>query len=124
MQIALGAIAVVGATIGIVVARAIYLRRAQPPDRFEPELLRRAWHFDEALAAFFGGPGRAFANFTTRVLDGRGIDGAVNGIAALVRRSGTGLRVTQTGYVRNYALGVAAGAALLLGFFVLRTGLI
>jgi NADH-quinone oxidoreductase subunit L len=106
------------------VARSIYLRHSQPAERFEPELLRRAWRFDEALAAFFSGPGRAFASFTSRILDGRVIDGAVNGVATLVRQGGSRLRVTQTGYIRNYALGMAAGAVLLLGFFVLRTGLV
>jgi NADH-quinone oxidoreductase subunit L len=119
----LGAVTVVGAVIGILAARAIYLRGTQPADRYEPELLRRAWGFDQALAGFFGGPGRAFANFTARVLDGRGIDGAVNGVATLVRGSGSRLRLTQTGYVRNYALFMGGGAVLLLAFFLLRTGL-
>jgi NADH-quinone oxidoreductase subunit L len=124
MQVVLGVIAVIGAAVGILVARSIYLRHTQPAERFEPELLRRAWRFDEALAAFFSGPGRAFASFTSRILDGRVIDGAVNGVATLVRQGGSRLRITQTGYIRNYALGMAAGAVLLLGFFVLRTGLV
>jgi NADH-quinone oxidoreductase subunit L len=124
MQVALAIVAVIGAAIGVFVARSIYLRHTQPAERFEPELLRRAWRVDESLAAFFGGPGRAFASFTSRILDGRVIDGAVNGVATMVRQGGSRLRVTQTGYIRNYALGVAAGAVLLLGFFVLRTGLV
>ncbi|MBW3627332.1 MAG: NADH-quinone oxidoreductase subunit L [Actinobacteria bacterium] len=118
----LAAVTTVGVVIGILAARAIYLRSTQPADRFEPELLRRAWGFDQALAGFFGGPGRAFANFTSRVLDGRGIDGAVNGVATLVRGGGSRLRLTQTGYVRNYALFMGGGAVLLLAFFLLRTG--
>ncbi|MDP9019527.1 MAG: NADH-quinone oxidoreductase subunit L [Actinomycetota bacterium] len=121
--LSLGAVTVVGALIGILAARAIYLRSTRPADRFEPELLRRAWGFDEAVAGFFGGPGRALANFTSRVLDGRGIDGAVNGVATLVRESGSRLRITQTGYVRNYALFMGGGAVLLLAFFLFRTGL-
>ncbi len=124
IQLTLAAITAVGAAMGILVARAIYLRGAAPAERFEPELLRRAWRYDEALAGFFGGPARAFANFTSRVLDGRAIDGVVNGVAGLVRASGSRLRVVQTGYVRNYALGLAAGAVALLGFFLLRTGLV
>ena len=123
MQVILAVVTVVGATLGILAARAIYLRHRAPAERFEPELWRRAWRYDEALAGFFGGPARAFADFTARVLDGRAIDGAVNGVATLVRASGDRLRVVQTGYVRNYALGLAAGAVLLLGFFLFRTGL-
>ncbi len=122
-QMTLAAIAVVGSIVGILVARAIYLRSTAPTDRFEPELLRRAWHLDQGVAALVGGPGRAFAAFISRVLDGKGIDGAVNGVATLVRASGSRLRVVQTGYVRNYALAMAGGAVLLLGFFLLRTGL-
>ncbi|MGI9118769.1 MAG: NADH-quinone oxidoreductase subunit L [Acidimicrobiales bacterium] len=122
-QVTLAAIAVVGSIIGILAARAIYLRSAAPTDRFEPELLRRAWRIDQGVAALVGGPGRAFAAFASRVLDGKGIDGAVNGVATLVRAGGSRLRVVQTGYVRNYALAMAGGAVLLLGFFLLRTGL-
>jgi hypothetical protein len=39
-----------------------------------------------------------------------------------VRGGGRHLRRLQTGYVRNYALGVAAGAAILLGYVMLRVG--
>ena len=39
----------------------------------------------------------------------RCIDGAVNGVAVLVRDAGGRLRKVQTGYVRNYALGLVAG---------------
>jgi len=122
MQVALALVAVVGAAVGIAVARSIYLARGRPTDRYEPELLARAWRYDEALATFFAGPGRAVADLSAR-FDRQVIDGAVNGVATLARRSGAVLRVTQTGYVRNYALGMAAGAVLLLGFFVLRTGI-
>ena len=49
------------------------------------------------------------------------IDGAVNGVATLVRRSGTLVRRIQTGYVRNYALAIVAGMVLLLAFMLTRT---
>jgi hypothetical protein len=51
------------------------------------------------------------------------IDGAVNGAGALARMTGNRLRLTQTGYVRNYALGIAGGAVLALGWFLMRAGL-
>ena len=47
------------------------------------------------------------------------IDGAVNGVANLVRSSGAVLRRVQTGFVRSYAVGVALGAFLLMGYFFL-----
>jgi NADH-quinone oxidoreductase subunit L len=48
------------------------------------------------------------------------IDGAVNGVAGVVRGGGKGLRVLQSGYVRSYALGVAVGVVGLLAYFLTR----
>jgi NADH-quinone oxidoreductase subunit L len=121
-QFTLGALAVVAAAAGIAAAFAVYLRGVVDPGRVEPDLLRRGWRYDEALAALFGGPGRAAAQGLKDVVDGRGIDGAVNGLGTLVRAGGRRLRVVQTGFVRNYALGMTAGAVLLLAFFALRMG--
>jgi len=56
-------------------------------------------------------------------VDARAIDGAVNGVAAAVQGGGSRLRVVQSGYVRNYALGMAVGAVLLVGFFLSRAGI-
>ena len=65
-------------------------------------------------AAIIETPGRALAAFSAFVIDKQVVDGAVNGVATLVRTGGGQLRRLQTGYVRNYALGIAAGAAVLL----------
>ena len=46
----------------------------------------------------------------------------VNGTATLVRVSGSRLRRVQTGYVRNYALAIATGAALVLAYVASRVG--
>jgi NADH-quinone oxidoreductase subunit L len=70
-----------------------------------------------------GGPGRAAAAFTADVIDKQGIDGAVNGVGWLARQGGGRLRTVQTGYVRSYALGIAGGAVLLVGWFLLRAGI-
>lgn len=121
-KVVLGALAVIGAALGILAARAFYLRGAKPVERIEPAVLRRAWFVDEGMAAFFGGPGRAIAQGAAD-LDREIVDGAVNGVAVAVREAGTQLRQVQTGNVRQYALGMAGGAALLLGFFFLRMGL-
>ena len=44
----------------------------------------------------------------------------MTGIATSVRRGGDVVRHTQTGYVRNYALGIAAGTVLLVAYFLIR----
>ena len=56
---------------------------------------------------------KAFAAFDTYV-----VDGAVNGIARLAQRLGRGLRLTQTGIVQNYALGLVLGVVLVIGIML------
>jgi NADH-quinone oxidoreductase subunit L len=55
--------------------------------------------------------------YLTRTLvytDNRGVDGAVNGLAALVGGSSGRLRRLQNGFVRSYALSMFGGAAALV----------
>jgi NADH-quinone oxidoreductase subunit L len=47
-------------------------------------------------------------------IDNKGVDGATNGLAALVGRTSDGLRLVQTGFARSYALSMLAGAALVV----------
>jgi NADH-quinone oxidoreductase subunit L len=63
-------------------------------------------------------PGQYLARALVFV-DGRGIDGAVNGVAALVGGTSGRVRRLQTGHVRSYALGMLGGAALLVGTVLL-----
>jgi NADH-quinone oxidoreductase subunit L len=54
------------------------------------------------------------------VFDSQVIDGAVNGLARLARGAGGGLRRIQTGFVRQYALGIVIGAVALLAYMLTR----
>ena len=75
------------------------------------------------LYAFFSGTiSPQLADWTAYSVDKTVVDGAYNGVATLIRRGGGQLRRLQTGYVRNYALGVAAGTVLLLAYVVVRAG--
>ncbi|GGM52550.1 NADH-quinone oxidoreductase subunit L [Longimycelium tulufanense] len=47
-------------------------------------------------------------------LDNRGVDGLVNGIAALLGGSSSRLRRLQTGFVRSYALSMLGGSVLVI----------
>ena len=82
-------------------------------------LLEEGWYYDRGLTAFMGGPGR-------RIFDGIAwfdrtiVDGAVDGTGKGIRASAMRLRRSESGYVRNYALGIGVGAVLLLGWFVAR----
>jgi NADH-quinone oxidoreductase subunit L len=119
-KIALAAIATVAGLAGIAVAFAVYIQRRVEP--VEPELLLHAYHYDDALAATVGGPLTVGAQFTADVIDKRGIDGAVDGAGWIARWVGSQVRKVQSGYVRNYALGIAGGAVLALGWFLVRAG--
>jgi NADH-quinone oxidoreductase subunit L len=54
------------------------------------------------------------------VVDPEVIDGAVNGIGTAASRTGTLVRRTQTGYLRNYVLGIVLGTVLVLAFMLTR----
>jgi NADH-quinone oxidoreductase subunit L len=65
--------------------------------------------------AFYEGALMRPGQYLTRALvylEGRGIDGGVNGVAALIGGSSGRLRRLQTGFVRSYALTLLGGAVL------------
>jgi NADH-quinone oxidoreductase subunit L len=125
---ALSTLALVVAVVGIVVGRAVY-RNGLTRDGDDPidarlgsvaKVLANAYYFDVGIARVVSGPVTAFARFLAEGFDRRVIDGAVNGVGSIFATAAGGLRRLQTGLVRNYALGIAAGAVLLLVLFVVR----
>jgi len=77
------------------------------------------WGFDHVYNAIFIGLGGWIADkILWRVIDMRLIDGTVNGLAETVEGISALVRRIQTGYVRNYALGMLFGVvALVAGVF-------
>ena len=65
-------------------------------------------------------PFRATAAFLANPIDLGIVDGIANGIARLIERSSGKLGKLQTGYVRNYALSILLGVAMIMAWFVLR----
>ncbi len=115
-QVVLAVIATLAAVTGAAVAYFVYLRKRLPV--VEPEVLAHGWYIDETMAKVVDGPGEA-AFEATATFDRVVIDGAVNGTGAVVKDAGSRLRVLQTGYVRNYALGIALGTVALLIYVVI-----
>lgn len=75
------------------------------------------WHdffHDNLIRNMFVG----FAAFSADVLDMNGIDGLVNGSGQVARRLANWIRLSQTGYARNYALSVFLGTVALLAYFL------
>jgi NADH-quinone oxidoreductase subunit L len=115
-------LAIAGAALGIWLAWRVYQERRMDPARIEAPVLAHAWYLDDAYAAVVDGPGEAafegLAEFDRRV-----VDGAVGAVGSGTTRLGRTLRGLQTGFVRNYALGVTVGAVVLLAFVVMRMSL-
>ena len=118
-KLLLALIAVVAALGGIAFAVRAWLQARIPTDRLEPALLENVFYVDSTISNFVGGPGtKAFDAAATA--DRRFVDGAVNGVAKLVRMLGQAVRPLQSGYLRHYASGVAVGAIALVIWLALR----
>ncbi|MGY1707989.1 NADH-quinone oxidoreductase subunit L [Geodermatophilus sp. SYSU D00758] len=105
--------------LGVATAWAFVGRREVPvtaPARVSPVVraARRALYADTVNESLFMRPGQ----WLTRALvfvDNRGVDGAVNGLAATLGGSSSRLGRAQTGFVRSYALSVLGGAVVVAG---------
>jgi len=116
---ALGIVDAVVAAVGLGAGYVVWSRRTEVP-ALEPVVLQKAYFLDDIYDTVIGRPSRAFADFTATVIETRVIDGAVNGVGRLARGAGGGLRRIQTGFVRQYALGIVIGAVALLAYMVTR----
>jgi NADH-quinone oxidoreductase subunit L len=120
-QWALAGVDVVVALVGLAAAFAIWRDRASDP-RLEPAFLQRVWRWDDAYDAAIARPLMAAGALAGDVVEPLVIDGAVRGLAGGVRRSAEGVRKAQSGFVRQYALAMALGMAVLVVYVVARAG--
>ena len=105
--------------LGVLLAWLFVGRREVPvtaPVRVSPvtRAARNALYADAVNESLFMRPGQ----WLTRALvffDNRGVDGAVNGMAAALGGSSSRLGRTQTGFVRTYAMGMLGGAVIVAG---------
>ncbi len=109
-------VAVVAA--GVAIAYLTYGRRqvaSEAPTRVSPLTLaaRRDLYGDALNEAAFMRPGQRLTRALVRT-DDDGVDGVVNGIAALVGGTSGRVRRWQSGFVRSYALSMLGGSALLV----------
>jgi NADH-quinone oxidoreductase subunit L len=107
------------AIIFVIIGLRLWMTRAYRPALEKPFLLR-SWYINEVYDALIGRPATRLAGFFANTLDPKVIDGAVLGVAGAVQGSGALLRKTQTGYVRNYVLGITFGAVVILLFMLTR----
>ncbi|PXX70859.1 NADH dehydrogenase subunit L [Nocardia tenerifensis] len=110
------ALALVVVAVGVGIAYYKYAQRDIPdtaPQAVSPLTVaaRRDLYGDALNEAAFMRPG-AYLTRALVFLDNRGIDGIVNGTAALIGGLSARIRHVQTGFVRSYALSMFTGAAL------------
>jgi NADH-quinone oxidoreductase subunit L len=118
-------LSIVVTVLGVLVAWWLFRAGTAPVERPAGPLVtaaRRNLYGDAVNEAVFEAPGRHL----TRALvyfDTKGIDGVVNGLAAMVGGGSGRLRRAQTGFVRSYALSMLGGALLIaVAFLVVRLG--
>jgi NADH-quinone oxidoreductase subunit L len=118
----------VGAAVaGILIAFYFWYRHRGAADRMARSLspiytlLLNKYYVDELYDAAIVHPiQRGSTVGLWRGVDVGLIDGAVNGVGALVRTTSAGLRRAQTGSIRTYAASLFAGVVLILGWYLLR----
>ncbi len=108
-KVALAVISVCAGLAGISIAILSWLTRRIPTDRLEPEFLENAMHVDSTYARVVAGIGTTGFQAAADI-DKQIVDGAVNGVGKLTMRMAQFIRPAQSGYIRNYAIGVAVGA--------------
>jgi len=109
---------------GIALAYYLYVARPKLPAKlgkkfgFIYDLLYHKYWIDELYAMVIVEPLRNLGRWIADFFDPRVVDGAVNGVAWLTARSGSGLARLQSGYLRHYAVAVLLGAVALLAYFL------
>jgi NADH-quinone oxidoreductase subunit L len=121
LEIPLAVVAVVAALLGFAVAFWLYLKQPGKPEQLAKSMrglyntLLHKYYVDEIYAALIVKP---LLWFSTSVLwqtiDVRTIDATVNGIAEGATDIGDGVRHTQSGNTRSYAVWVVIGALVII----------
>jgi NADH-quinone oxidoreductase subunit L len=103
--------------LGALLAAGMYLRRpvpvTAPAGSFASRAARRDLYQDAVNESLFMRPGQYLTRYLV-FFDNRGVDGAVNGLAALIGGTSGRFRRLQTGFVRSYALTMLGGAVLVI----------
>ena len=114
------AISVMVALAGITMAYVMNVMRPSVSDEVHDDfrviydLFLNKWWVDELYDKIIVRPLRWIGGIFWTIFDGKGIDGALHGIANGALFSGRMLARLQTGFVQNYALSMAAGLVLIL----------
>ena len=120
-EILLALVDVIVALVGLIAAFSIWKSRTES-SRFESSFFERVWRWDDFYDATLGRPITRASKFAGDVIEPKIIDGAVSAVALSVRNSAEGVRKTQSGFVRHYALAMMLGLSVLVVYLVGRAG--
>ncbi len=118
-QWGLALVDVAAAVIGLLAAFAIWRDTVESP-RFESKFFEHVWYWDNFYDATIGRPLTEMAMFDEAVVEPKIIDGAVTGVGVSIRDSAEGLRKIQSGFVRQYALAMVLGFAVIIVYLLAR----
>lgn len=113
------------ALAGIFMAYQMYIKKPGLPKRLAERFpvmyktLLNKYYVDEIYDTLFVKLTKKMAVLLWKRVDVQIIDGSVNGIARLVGWLGNILRLTQTGYVRNYAFYIVIGCICIIVYIAL-----
>jgi NADH-quinone oxidoreductase subunit L len=114
------------AIVGFFVARYMYIKDPEAPDRVIEEwkglhtLVYNKYWIDEVYDFLFVKPLIWFSRVLWRGFDDSVIDGIVNGVARITDWVGSALRRLQTGIIRDYALSILIGVLAVIVYLVTR----
>ncbi len=114
------------ALAGIWLATVFYGKKSGLPEKLGARFkglhaaLWNKYYVDEGYAAVVTGPYVSLSRSLWSFFDVKVVDGIVNATGRVVRGAGGGLRGLQSGFVGGYALAMALGLVIGLGWFLLR----
>jgi NADH-quinone oxidoreductase subunit L len=120
----LAAISVGGAALGIIIAFYLYNIKPSAPAKLAKDVepvykgSLNKWYVDELYDYIFVQPFSYLCN-AAAMFDQKVIDGAVNGVASVIKDTALTLQTAQTGVIRSYATLMAIGAAIIVALIVL-----
>lgn len=117
-------LSIVIAIFGFLLARALYLHRESWAERlaaafaFLRPIIEHKWYVDEIYNVAIVNPIKGISGWFARVFDPKVIDGAVNGVGAVVNDAGEAVRKLQNGAIPTYALSIFLGVVTVLFYFL------
>jgi NADH-quinone oxidoreductase subunit L len=124
-ELALMGVAIFGAAVGVMIAWHRFLLgkpgrlEGTATQRFVQKLLVNKYYVDEIYDALVVRPLYWLSNVVLwQVVDERGIDGSVNGLAHAARAVGDRVRQVQSGNTRSYATWVVLGAVAVTSLLI------